>query len=95
MATSKRDADASAATGLLAYSSCESDDRNECKCPQFCSGCGTIVSPLEPDYEWPGGRIYCWECAHTRIDALEAELSRLLDVVCEQDVTIIESVLEG
>lgn len=45
---------------------CESDDRNECRCDQSCVECGHTVY-LDQDCEWPETPVRCWSCLELRL----------------------------
>ena len=50
---------------------CESENRNECRCDQDCVDCGYTVN-LEQDCEWPEHDVRCWSCLDERVQKLEA-----------------------
>lgn len=52
---------------------CGNEDRNVCQCPQDCTRCHRTLY-LEEGCEWPGGDIYCGDCATWRCTELEGLL---------------------
>lgn len=56
---------------------CESDDRNECRCEQDCVDCGHTVS-LDQDCEWPETSVRCWSCLEERLQEANAVLKMVL-----------------
>ena len=56
---------------------CESEDRNECKCEQSCVDCGRPVG-LEDECEWPETPVRCWNCLDERLAETLAILKTVL-----------------
>lgn len=57
---------------------CESDDRDECGCPQECIDCHETVSLQEPGMEWGNSDVRCWGCQSDRIEELTTMLRRVV-----------------